>query len=38
MTENEIAKLVVDAAFRVHTKLGPGIFEIVYEVTLAHES
>jgi GxxExxY protein len=37
VTENEIAKQVVDAAFRVHTKLGPGIFEIVYEVTLAHE-
>jgi GxxExxY protein len=37
MTENEIAKLAVDAAFQVHTKLGPGIFEIVYEVTLAHE-
>ena len=37
MTENEIAKEVVDAAYRVHTKLGPGLFESVYEVTLAHE-
>jgi len=35
--ENEIAKEVVDAAYRVHTKLGPGLFESVYEVTLAHE-
>ena len=37
MTENEIAKLVVDAAYKVHTGLGPGLYEIVYEVTLAHE-
>lgn len=37
MKENEIAALVVDAAYRLHTGLGPGIFEIVYEVLLAHE-
>jgi len=37
MTENEIAKLVLDAAFVVHTKLGPGLLESVYEVVLAHE-
>jgi GxxExxY protein len=37
MTENEIAKQIVDAAYRVHTTLGPGLFEIVYEVALAHE-
>ena len=37
MNENEIAKEVVDAAFRVHTKLGPGLLESVYEVVLAHE-
>ena len=37
MKENEIAALVVDAAYRLHTGLGPGIFEIVYEVSLAHE-
>ncbi|HNR34496.1 MAG TPA: GxxExxY protein [Candidatus Hydrogenedentes bacterium] len=37
MTENEIATQVVDAAYKVHTALGPGIYEIVYEVTLAHE-
>jgi GxxExxY protein len=37
MTENEIAKIVVDSAFRVHTKLGPGLFESVYEATLAYE-
>ena len=37
MSENEIAKHILDAAFHVHTKLGPGIFESVYEVVLAHE-
>ena len=36
MTENEIAKMVVDAAFHVHKKLGPGLLESVYEVVLAH--
>ena len=37
MKENEIAKHILDAAFIVHTKLGPGVFESVYEVVLAHE-
>ena len=37
MTENEIARQILDAAFVVHTKLGPGLFETVYEVVLAHE-
>jgi GxxExxY protein len=37
MKENEIAAVVVDAAYRLHNGLGPGIFEIVYEVSLAHE-
>jgi GxxExxY protein len=37
MTENEIARQVLDAAFVVHTKLGPGLLETVYEVVLAHE-
>ncbi len=31
MKENEIAKEVVDAAYRVHTKLGPGLLESVYK-------
>ena len=35
MTENEISKIVLDAAFKVHTKTGPGLLETV--VTLAHE-
>ncbi len=37
MTENEIATQVVDAAFKIHTNLGPGLLESVYEVILAHE-
>ncbi|MBU4343844.1 MAG: GxxExxY protein [Desulfobacteraceae bacterium] len=37
MTENEIAKIIVDAAFQVHKMLGPGLLESVYEVILAHE-
>jgi len=37
MTENEIARQVVDAAYRIHQHFGPGLFEIVYEVCLAHE-
>jgi GxxExxY protein len=37
MTENEIATQVVDAAFKIHTTVGPGLLESVYEVLLAHE-
>jgi len=37
MTENEIAKQILDTAFIVHTKLGPGLLESVYEVVMAYE-
>jgi len=37
MRENEIARQIVDAAFRVHVTLGPGLLESVYEAVLAHE-
>lgn len=30
-SENEIAKIVLDAAFSIHKGLGPGLFESVYE-------
>ena len=36
MTENEIAKIVVDAAYHVHRRLGPGLLESVYEVILVN--
>ena len=37
MTENEIAQQIVDAALRVHTTLGPGLLESVYQAALAYE-
>jgi GxxExxY protein len=37
MTENAIATEIVDAAFRVHTTLGPGLLESVYHTVLAYE-
>jgi GxxExxY protein len=37
MTENAIAKEIVDAAFRIHTTLGPGLLESVYDSVLAYE-
>ena len=37
MTENEIAKIVVDACYRIHTRLGPGLLESVYEAVLEFE-
>jgi len=37
MSENEIAKIVVDAAIKVHRALVPGLLESVYEIVLAHD-
>ena len=37
MTENEIRKVVVDAAIAIHKALGSGVYEIVHEVVLTHE-
>lgn len=34
---NAVAKQVVDCAFRVHSALGSGLLESVYETCLAHE-
>ena len=34
---DRVAKLVVDAAFKVHKSLGPGLLESVYEICLGHE-
>jgi GxxExxY protein len=35
--EESIAEKIVDAAFRVHKVLGPGLLERVYEVCFCHE-
>jgi GxxExxY protein len=37
MTENEIAKIIVDSAFKVHTRFGPGMLESAYQALLTHE-
>ena len=37
MKENEITKEIVDAAYKVHVTLGPGLLESVYESVLEYE-
>ena len=37
MTENELSKIIVDCCFKIHTKLGPGLLESVYEEILTYE-
>jgi GxxExxY protein len=37
MSENEISKIFVDHAFKIHFNLGPGLFESVYEEILFFE-
>ena len=37
MNENQIAAEVVDAAYKIHTTLGPGLLESVYQVTVNYE-
>ena len=37
MTENEISKTVVDVSYKIHTKLGLGLLESVYEAILYYE-
>jgi GxxExxY protein len=37
MHENEIAREIVDSAFKIHTTLGPGLLESVYQKTLEYE-
>jgi GxxExxY protein len=33
----EVTKMILDAAFKVHTALGPGLLESVYETCLVYE-
>ncbi len=37
MTENDISYVIRGAAFKVHTALGPGLLESVYESALMYE-
>ena len=37
MRENDIARIVVDVAFQIHKRLGPGLLESVYEAVMLHE-
>ena len=37
MERDELTGQILGTAFRVHTILGPGLLEAVYEVALAHE-
>ena len=37
MTENELLKFIVNIAFQIHNKLGPGLLESVYEEIMFHE-
>ena len=37
MTEDQISKIILDCAFKVHTKLGPGLLESAYRTCLAYE-
>lgn len=37
MTENDIATIIVNTAYDIHVKLGPGLLESVYEEILFYE-
>lgn len=37
MEINEISGIILDCSYRIHSKLGPGLLESVYEECLAYE-
>ncbi len=37
MKENELAKIAVDICYKIHTTLGPGLLESVYEAAFSYE-
>ena len=37
MTENEIATVIVDAAYKIHKQFGPGLLESAYAAVLHYE-
>jgi GxxExxY protein len=37
LIENEISGIIIDKAYQIHSQLGPGLFESVYETILHYE-
>lgn len=37
MNIERVGKILLDSAFKVHSALGPGLFESTYEACLVHE-
>ena len=37
MLENDLSRIIVDVAFKIHTQLGPGLLESVYEEIMNFE-
>lgn len=37
MSENELATIAVDICYKIHTRLGPGLLESVYEAAFVYE-
>ena len=37
MNENELSKIIVNTAFKIHNQYGPGLFESVYEELMFFE-
>lgn len=37
MNENDLSRIIVDVAFKIHTQLGPGLLESVYEEIMNFE-
>lgn len=37
MTENEIVRIIVNTAYNIHVKLGPGLLESIYEEVMCFE-
>ena len=37
MSENELATIAVDICYKIHTTLGPGLLESVYEAAFSYE-
>jgi GxxExxY protein len=35
--ENHLSSIIVDTCYKIHTQLGPGLFESVYEEILSYE-